>query len=288
MPNPQFANPQFDELVARYPQVQQDRYGLAFAGDVPASQIADELSRQGVVMLRNVLPASILWPCHWSFARFVRSLKLDRRSVDGSWHRPWLVRHWGHRPAAVILAALFKSWAWRVVEKICGSTDIAVLLGLCIARHAIDKPLGAGAHQDARAVAPDVPFSMWIPLHGIAPRRNSGLGFIVPAPDRVLPSLPHNDIGPDYVLGNFDRAWVPPYSPGDVSIHTSLSPHFTTGYGTHTNRYSFEVRAMARDAAPAKYHDPAVYVGRREGRAMVVDTNCSAGSDAHPFLSQFL
>ena len=237
-------------------------------------------------MLRSALPAAILPRCHRNFDRFVRSLTPYRGNDGGSWHMPWAVRHWGYHPAAAVLSALLKSWAWPVVERICGSTNIAILLCLCVARHAIDKSLGAGAHQDVTAVAPDVPFSMWIPLHAIEPRQNSGLGFIVPAPDHVLPALPHNDVGPDYVLGHFDKAWVPRYAPGDVTIHTSLSPHFTTGYGTHTNRFSLEVRAMARDAAPTKYQDPAVYVGRRDGAAVVVDTNCSPGSDARRFLAR--
>ncbi len=302
--------PCFDELITRHPEVHGDRYGLAFAADVAPLEISAALSRAGAVMLQSVLPPATLQPCRTSFERFARSLghghlswlqrwaskKLalddgpspqwgDGETEGGSWHQPWIVRYRNHRPAAVILSALLKSWAWPVVEKICDSTDIVVLLGLCVARHAIDKSLGAGAHQDAKVVAPEVPFSMWIPFHTVAPRRNSGLGFIIPAPQRVLPTLPHNDVGPGYVMDNLDKAWVPHYSPGDLTIHTSLSPHFTTGYGTRADRFSLEIRAMARDAAPAKYQNPAIYVERRNGAAAIVDTKCSPEIGAHRFLA---
>lgn len=96
----------------------------------------------------------------------------------------------------------------------------------------VDKPLAAGAHQDATTVAPEL--LLWIPFHAVTPRHNSGLGFITPAPERVLPTLPRNDVGTEYVLANFHNAWVPNPAPGDLSIHTNLSPHFTSGYGTRT------------------------------------------------------
>jgi hypothetical protein len=300
-------NLNYDELIARYPEVQKDRHGLSFGAEASPARVADALTPSGAVMLRSVLPERTLLRCQTSFEYFARSLGRRRpawlrpwsKARDdgpspqwrngetdiGSWHSPWVVRYRRHRPAASILSALLKSWAWPVVEKICGATDIAILLGFCVARHAIDKSLGAGAHQDAKAVAAEVPFSMWIPFHAITPRRNSGLGFIVPAPHHVLPTLPHNDVGPDYVLGNLDKAWVPHYSPGDLTIHTSLSPHFTTGYGTQSDRYSLEIRAMARDASPPEYQDPAIYVGRRDSKPVIVDTKCSPGVGAHGFLA---
>ena len=49
------------------------------------------------------------------------------------------------------------------------------MFGLCMARHAIDKDPTIGVHQDARAVNPDVPMSIWIPLGETAPNRHSGL-----------------------------------------------------------------------------------------------------------------
>lgn len=241
------------------------------------------LARCGVIMLRNALPAALLPACCTSFELFARSL--GREPSEGSWHAPWHVQHRQHLPAATIISALLRSWAWPVVEEICGSTDITVLLSFCTARHMIDKPLAAGAHQDATAVAPDLPFALWIPFHAVTPRQNSGLGFITPAPAQVLPAPSHNDVGPDYVLANFHKAWVPRYAPGDLTIHTNLSPHFTTGYGTQTDRYSLEIRAMAREAAPAQYQDPAIHVGRQNGEAAVVGTACSPGVDAQRFLS---
>jgi hypothetical protein len=117
------------------------------------------------------------------------------------------------------------------------------------------------------------------------PPRTSGLGFLPPPPDRVLPTLPHNDIGPEYVLGRFPAAWVPPYAAGDLTIHTHLLPHFTTGYGTGSDRYSLEVRATAWRNADPTLQDPAVYVSRRHGRPTIVDGRCSPGTDARQFFA---
>lgn len=275
----------FAELLARHPDVQSDWPDQSFTQHAAPTAAAEALSRRGMIMLRNALPAPILPKCRASFEQFTRSLEDEPDA--GSWHAPWHVHDGPHLPAATIFSALLGSWTWSVVEEICGSTDITILLGLCTARHAIDHPLSAGAHQDARVVAPEIPFAMWIPFQAITPRENSGLGFITPAPERVLPALPHNDVGPDYVIANFHRAWVPHYAPGDLSIHTNLSPHFTTGYGTRSDRYSLEVRAMARQSAPVKYQDPAIHVGRQNGKAVVAGTSCSPGVDAGSFLSLF-
>jgi hypothetical protein len=275
--------PRFDELLDQHPNVQDDWPDQSFTNRAAPAVAAAALKRCGVIMLRNALPAAILPSCCASFEQFARSLECQ--SDDGSWHAPWHVRHRQHLPAATILSTLLSSWAWAVIEEICCSEDITVLLSFCMARHIVDKPLAAGAHQDATAVAPDIPFAMWIPFHAVTPRQNSGLGFIIPAPERILPALPHNDVGPEYVLANFHRAWVPHYAPGDLSIHTNLSPHFTTGYGTWTDRYSLEIRAMARESAPAKYQDPAIHIGRRNGEAAVVGMACSPGVDARSLLS---
>ena len=116
---------------------------------------------------------------------------------------------------------------------------------------------------------PVVPFSLWLPLQGVVPGRDSGLGFVTDAPDRLLPVPPGSDLdlGDRVVLDNLAAVWVPTYQPGDLTIHGRYTPHFTTGYGTGSHRYSLEIRAMARDAAPHDLQDPTVYVGRRDGRA---------------------
>ncbi len=132
-----------------------------------------------------------------------------------------------------------------MLETVCGSTDVVLLLGSCAAPHAIDKQLPIGAHQDCKVVSPDIPFSIWVPLHDVVPLRTSGLGFIVPPPNEMLPTLPHGDIGADYVAERKAGAWTPTYRAGDLTLHTKLSPHFTTGYGTRSDRYSFEERAVA-------------------------------------------
>jgi hypothetical protein len=299
------------ELITRHPAVQQDRYGLSFEPRAAVPEIQSALSRFGVVMLRGALPAKTLPPCRRSFRRFTHALGrtakhwrwhwgtselardegpspewADGETDTGSWHRPWVVRDWNRAPAAVILSALLKSQAWHIVEAVCGTTDIAILLAYCAARHAIDTDLAVGAHQDAKVVSPDIPFSIWVPLHGIRPGQNSGLGFFVPAPDQVLPTLPHNDVGPEYAMANLEKAWVPRYEPGDLTIHTKYSPHFTTGYGTRSDRYSFEIRAMAWDAARSEDQDPAIYVRRRpDGVPVIVQTRCSRDAGAHGFVA---
>jgi hypothetical protein len=155
-------------------------------------------------------------------------------------------------PTATVISAVIRSWVWDVVEEICG------------------------AHQDAKVVASAVPFSIWIPLQKIVPCVNSGLGFVVPGPDRLLPTLPHDDDGSEYVLSDLARLWILPYEVGDITIHSRFSPHFTTGYGTLSNRFSFEIRAMPGNAAPQNYLDPAIYVSRRNGVPTIVETRSSA------------
>jgi hypothetical protein len=70
-------------------------------------------------------------------------------------------------------------------------------------------------------------------------------------------------------------------------IRTKNYPHFTTGFGIRSDRYSFEIRAMARAAASPDHLDPAIYIGRREGIPVVTGTNCSPGTGAREFLASF-
>ena len=48
------------------------------------------------------------------------------------------------------------------------------------------------------------------------------------------------------MLDNLAAAWVPTYQSGDFTIHSCHTPHFTTGYGTASHRYSVEIRAIER------------------------------------------
>jgi hypothetical protein len=294
------------DVIARYPEVQSDRHGLSFPSQAAPSEIARALSCFGVVMLRGALSADTLLTCAESFRRFTHSLGRKSRWPGrlrlggderpdaqwsggekdiGSWHKLWVVRDGNQRPAAAVISALLKSWAWPVVEEISGTTDIAILLRACMARHGIDKHLGVGAHQDAKVVAPDIPFSIWIPFHDVTPGQNSGLGFVVQPPDFILPTLPHNDVGSDYVLSRLEKVWLPTYRAGDMTIHTKYSPHFTTGYGTLSDRYSLEIRAMPRDTAPSDHLDPALYIGRRNGVPTITGTGCLPGTAARDFLA---
>ena len=295
------------QLIEDHPEILRDRFDLSFTRQASSKDVVRALSRYGVVMLQGVLPEKTLAPSRRTFERFARSLGKSRWSTcgwgekdegpdpewakgeaeTGSWHRPWTVRHWNRRPAAAVISAIVKSWAWPVVEEICGTADIAVLLGLCLARHAIDVDMGVGAHQDAKSLPPMVPFSIWVPMHDVTPGSSSGLGFVVGSTDSILPTLPHGDVGPDYVIGNIGRVWVPTYRTGDLTIHTNYLPHFTTGYGTRSDRYSLEVRAMAREAAPWPLHNPCVYVGRRDGVPAIAGMHCELPVRANGFLASF-
>ena len=281
----------FTDLVESHPEVMRDRYALSFSKQRAPAEIADAFSRFSVVMLKNALAPELLEACAEVFQRYVQSLKAgtdavagDRRRLQGangeadagSWHSPWAVRDRDDFPTATVISAVIRSWVWDVVEEICGSSHIVILLKWCTARHAIDQPLGIGAHQDAKVVASAVPFSIWIPLQKIVPCVNSGLGFVVPGPDHLLPTLPHDDVGSEYVLSDLARLWIPPYEVGDLTIHSRFSPHFTTGYGTLSDRFSLEIRAMPRNAAPQNYLDPAIYVSRRNGVPTIVETRSSA------------
>jgi hypothetical protein len=157
-------NRYFDELLSQFPEVQDDRYGASFESKARASDAARTLTKLGVVMLRQALPVDVLSSCRRRFEHFTRSL--SKETACGSWHLPWRVSDEDFCPMAVILTRLLRSWAWEVVEHLCGSTDIAVPLSFCVARHAIDARLGVGAHQDAKVLSAGLPFSLWIPPAG--------------------------------------------------------------------------------------------------------------------------
>jgi hypothetical protein len=294
------------ELVEQHPEVLDDRFGLSFSKSDALEDMTDALREQGVVMLQGVLDVALLANARRSFARFAASLGQRRqwaRLLDrddrpkpewasgevpgGSWHNPWVVRHWLQRPAASIISAVIESWIWPIVERMCGSTDIAILLGLCQARHAIDIDLGVGAHQDARVLPAIAPFALWVPLQDVEPKQRSGLGFVTGAPAGLLPTLPHNDVGPDYVVSRIDRLWVPSYRAGDVTAHVNMLPHFTTGYGTGADRFSLEVRAVAAREAANPLDNPSVFVSRVGGRPRIVSTHTEPPVRARSFLRAF-
>lgn len=292
----------FKELVESHPEIVQDRHRLSFSRHSPLGEIAVALAGSGVVMLEEALAPAMLEPSGQAFRRFVEAsdathdssppdrkrrsqAERDRAAFTGNWYSPWAVRD-GHRfPAAVVMSAVIRSWAWNVVEEICGSSHIVILLKWCMARHNIDRPLGIGGHQDAKLIAADVPFAMWIPMGPVTPPLNSGLGFVVPAPDDLLETLPHGDVGADYVLRDPAGLWIPPYATGDVTIHSRFSPYFRAGYGTSSDLFSLEMRAMARRAASPKYLDPAIYVSRRNGIPTIVETASSSDNDAEVFFA---
>lgn len=273
----------FAALLRRYPEIVRDRHALTCSRSDGLAEVTAAFARGGVVKLRHGLPAPIVEACGETFRRFAAAHP-QRQSAAGSWYPPWTVRDGEQFPAAIALGAIIRSWVWDVVEAICGSPNVAILLKWCTARHSTDVPLGVGAHQDARVVAFEVPLAIWIPLSKITPGRISGLGYVVAPQDSLLPVLPNNDIGADYVTGNLSRLWIPAYDLGDLTIHSGFSPHFTTGYGTCTDRYSLEMRAIARRSAPVGYLDPAVCVSRRNGVPTVIEVIGSIDGEVRRFL----
>ena len=254
----------FNDLLESHPEILVDRTGLSFSRH-DTDPAVDAYARSGAIVLRQALPASVLGEAAGRIERQIGAATGD------SWHKPWDLHQGAAYPAAAVLAAVLRSWAWDVVEHICRSSRLVVILKWCTIRHTIDRQLGLGGHQDAKVVAPDVPFAMWIPLTPVGPRQASGLGYMTAAPDHLLPTAPNDDIGAAYLLDALDRLWVPTYDVGDLSIHSRYSPHFTTGFGTGRDRYSMEVRVMSRLDAPGAYTDPALHIARRGGKPTIVD-----------------
>lgn len=267
-------------------------------------------------MLRGALPWWTLSKSHRIFRRFVGDLSGkprlppwhngfenilakddwpdtkgdDRETETGSKHMPWVVRDYNRSPAAMVIVALLKSWTWPVVEELCKSTDIAILLRACVARHTIGKTGAFPAIQDASSVGRDIPFAIWIPFHRIALGRSPGLGFVTEWRSRQMLSEAASHVdGHEYVSWAFatdaKRLWAPTYKAGDISIHGLYTPYFVTCSGMPSDSYSLEIRAMAREAAPLEYQDPAIYVSRRGGRPTVVGSNCSNARHAKGFVT---
>ena len=161
-----------------------------------------------------------------------------------------------------------------------------ILLSLCLARHAVDRDLGVGAHQDAQGLPPVVPFSMWLPLHSVIPGRQSGLGFLTEAPHRLLP-VPQGsdlDLGDQVVLDNLASVWVPTYHTGDFTISWSL--HATLHHGLWHWLTPLQRRDSRHGSGrhTGRVAGSGVFVGRRDGAPAVVASHCSPGLHAHDFL----
>lgn len=279
----------YQELLERHPEITQDRHALSFARHARPADIITAYEQFGVVQLKEALPPDMLTAQAEALRRYLAPQRVAAQAggpaaYSGSWHAPWSLGQRDSYPAAAVIAAVLRSWIWDVVENLCGSSHIVLLLKWCTVRQSIDLPLGVGGHQDAKVVAKDAPFSLWIPFSPIVPGRTSGLGFVVPAPEGVLPTLPHDDVGADYVMKDPSKLWIPSYAVGDLTIHSRFSPHFTTGYGTETERLSLEIRAMARRTAPVKYIDPSVYIARRQGIPTIVEVRRSDNVPADDFL----
>ncbi len=289
----------FNEFIAAFPQTLLDRRGLSCAlgdGQSP-EQLLRRFAQNGVLLFRNVLPAplirSLLERCLAFGARLQNSPPppANGRDIaaayrDGIGNYLWEMQVDNEYFLAPLIPALLRSWIWPAIEAIVGSQNIVILLSLCITRHMIDESLGLGAHQDAVALPGAVPFSIWIPLQDVRPGSCAGLGFVTPPPAGLLPRQHHIDVGEDYLLGRADDVWLPTYGVGDLSIHHNLTPHFTTGFGTKTERFSVEIRCMSMETAPNRLQDPAMYVLRRDsGEPTIFKTGASVGNIANGYLA---
>jgi len=201
----------------------------------------------------------------------------DENQRPASWHSPLGgegSRSFSRPP--VIISALLKSWTWDVVEEICGfiaSRHRAQILhprGM-----AIDTPLGVGAHQDAKVVAPDLPLSI---LDSTSPDR---------APFEFRPWLHRTGtpaaccrrlarittVGPEYVLGDPARLWISALRQLATSpFHSKFAPHFTTGYGnTLRPLQPWKSALTPRSALPSRHEDPAICISRRNGIPTIVE-----------------
>lgn len=283
------------ELSQQHPDILADRPDTSFTKSTDPAEIAHAFGESGVAVLRRALPRWTLWTGHRIFRRFIGDLSgkprmpawhsgyenilakddwpdtkgADRETEAGSTHMPWVVRDYNRSPAAMVIRALLRSWTWPVVEKLCKSPEIAILLDVCFARHMLDKVEPFVTRRDVDLVGSKFLFTIWIPFQSIVLGRNPGLGF---AP------------GPPNSPGDL---WIPAYKTGDISIHGPYTPYLTTCSGVPSDSYSLEIRTIAREAAPLDRQDPAIYVSRRNGRPTVVGSNCSDARRAKGFLRLF-
>ena len=256
-----------------------DRHALSFSEQYRSADIAVAFARSGVVMLKGALAPETLATCAEAFRRFVHSSK-DKVGVartggrlqtdDGetrasSWHNPWSVRYQGRFPPPSSYRRFLdpghgtssKRSAARRISPSCSSSAPRGT--------ASTRRLASGRIETQKSWILIFPYRSGFRLVSRAPSE-VGLGFVVPAPGRLLPTLPHNDVGAEYVLE--DPARLSGFRltpPGTYTIHSRFAPHFTTGYGTLSDRFSLEIRAMPRSTLPPMHEDPVICVSRRSG-----------------------
>jgi hypothetical protein len=290
----------FDEFLAVFPQILAERKQLVHGSDAVSSLdvLAGRFDQQGLLVFKQALsPVLIsrvlehLIDFGKKLERFPELARWDPRTPSayrqGTGNHVWELEIDEQYVLAPLIPALVGSWVWPAVEMLCGSTDILIALPACVMRHVTDNRLTLGVHQDTTAVSDVIPHSFWIPLHDVVPELCSGLGFVVPRPDGALPCAPNTDIGEHYLLEHVNDTWLPSYSSGDVSLHHKFTPHFTTGFGTQTERFSVEIRCMAASSvAPEHLRNPSLYVTRgSEGQPQITEMRAMAATfKGHPFL----
>jgi len=277
---------QYRELLDKHPEMLGNRFNLIFRRGSEDEAVA-QFRRHGVIQLRHALPPILLADmrekCMRAAAAFEPSSRAAEGYRSGKGNYPWEFQLDGYVLAPLFRAAI-ESWAWKVIEKICGSRRIVFFVPQCMARHAVDVAMDIGAHQDAVNVSVHMPFSVWVPLQAINPGQMSSLGFIVNGEQQIL------DLSrfPEHMLAHAEFLWLPAYELGDLTIHDNLTPHSTTGFGTGSERLSVELRCTSRQAAlmtkHAHYHLAVrPWWGRRR-----LDMCCPAGlfDDVRPFLTE--
>lgn len=263
----------FDEYLDRHPEVRVDRAGAVHGRGQSPEAVAESFCRTGVALLRQAIPASTLEGVRTRLDR--QTLEILRRFEAGERTRDvtaflegqgsflWTLKDHEYFLRNLI-PDLARSWAWPVIEAICGSRRIVVLVSFCFMRRVVDQRLGVGAHQDAVGFETDLPVSIWMPLHPVVVGQRSGLGFVTGATQEIVPHIESN-MGEAYVFAHEGQVWLPDYEVGDLSIHGMYTPHCTTGFGTGRDRYSLEVRCVAEEVAPLYLQDPAVVIDGRGG-----------------------
>ena len=121
----------YKALIENQPEVVDDRHSLSFSHQHFPRDIAQAFSRFGVVMLKE-RSAPMLKSCLDAFRSFVHSSTANRAEshARGGQGQPWLVRCGNFYPAATVISAVINSWTWNVVEELCQSSNIVVLLEL--------------------------------------------------------------------------------------------------------------------------------------------------------------
>lgn len=212
----------------------------------------------GVLLARRVLNVNALtsvrcWADAWGAVNEVRIVAGDTdieleywRSGGGNLQHACELNGIGF--CAPIVPLLVFSPLWPVIEAIIGSTDLVVPLHYFRLRRMQDFPpalnedrpelIAGNIHQDAAAVHPDLPLTIWLPLQDVPLGSASSIGFAQGKFEYALPA----PITADVVEAEIHDFWKPAFDLGDAVLFSRYTPHATVRYGTNAERYSCDLR----------------------------------------------